>query len=556
MKRFIKIYSVFAALALSMASCKGFLEEYSQNLDYLKSAEDIEKTMLGEAYMIWTTSGSISNGPSGLTMYGSTATETYYYPFLHVMDDDCEETVFSNNQVADQYYSRLMLRCFYLWETETGLFRRSDGIKYEDYTFEKMYRHIGAANALIARVPVVRKKGKDLAWLERLDGELHHLRASHYLILAGVYGLPYRKATASTDLCVPVKTSEAVEDKAFSRNTCAQTYAQIVDDLNYAAAKLEAHEVTTADPLRVSYAATQALLSRVHLYMENYEEAITAADNVIATGLYSVKDLTSMTQSATTNIIGLLSSETIFTQACYQMPGIFMPDAPTLSGSLAHKYSCLFSFCASTDLLNKFETGDKRRDLVFYTGLDETGQPNARGRFYPDKYMSRSTDQKNEASGYATLRLPEVLLNKAEALAMLGRDQEARDVIADNLIDKRFTAATAGAQKAALNALSGDALKDYIRLERRRELCFEGHRWLDLRRYQVNSVYPLPESFTLVHQLYAYRTKDAMRPSGQVVLESYAKDPGSWVIPIPGYEIIMNDGTLENFPRATKTIVQ
>ena len=31
-------------------------------------------------------------------------------------------------------------------------------------------------------------------------------------------------------------------------------------------------------------------------------------------------------------------------------------------------------------------------------------------------------------------------------------------------------------------ALSGDALIEEIRAERRRELCFEGHRWFDLRR--------------------------------------------------------------------------
>lgn len=31
--------------------------------------------------------------------------------------------------------------------------------------------------------------------------------------------------------------------------------------------------------------------------------------------------------------------------------------------------------------------------------------------------------------------------------------------------------------------LSGDALLERIREERRSELCFEGHRWFDLRRY-------------------------------------------------------------------------
>lgn len=34
----------------------------------------------------------------------------------------------------------------------------------------------------------------------------------------------------------------------------------------------------------------------------------------------------------------------------------------------------------------------------------------------------------------------------------------------------------------------GDALVERIRLERRLELCFEGHRWFDLRRYGMPSI--------------------------------------------------------------------
>ena len=37
---------------------------------------------------------------------------------------------------------------------------------------------------------------------------------------------------------------------------------------------------------------------------------------------------------------------------------------------------------------------------------------------------------------------------------------------------------------------SGEELVNQIRLERRKELCFEGHRWFDLRRYSVCKKYP------------------------------------------------------------------
>ena len=37
---------------------------------------------------------------------------------------------------------------------------------------------------------------------------------------------------------------------------------------------------------------------------------------------------------------------------------------------------------------------------------------------------------------------------------------------------------------------SGEELVSQIRNERRKELCFEGHRWFDLRRYTVAEPYP------------------------------------------------------------------
>lgn len=42
---------------------------------------------------------------------------------------------------------------------------------------------------------------------------------------------------------------------------------------------------------------------------------------------------------------------------------------------------------------------------------------------------------------------------------------------------------------------SGNALIDLIRHERQRELCLEGHRWYDLRRYTVCEKYPWSKSF-------------------------------------------------------------
>lgn len=549
MKHSIIKVSILCVTALVTGSCsdflEGFLQEQSQNKSYVKTAKDVELTLRGSAYYGWP---SVSTGgASGLTGYGRALSADPNFPFISVMDDDCEETIYDNRVTSGVDYPRLMLRCFYKWDQENDLFHRTDGIKYTDYTWAQHYRFISRINALIYQIPIVAKKDNDSNSLEISDGQAHFMRAMHYFTLANIYGLPYCKATAKTDLCVPVKLTEMIEDKQFSRSTCEDTYKQIVSDLVYAAGKLEGKEHPSSVMFYPQeapyYEATQAMLSRVYLYMERYQDAIDAADNVIATGKYSVLDYRPVTQNVNMKLLYTTSPETIFTQGGYTMPGIFMTDKDS-----DYSAACPYSFCASPDLLRSFPPGDLRRSLVFFMGAP------SRERYYPDKFRPRLNEARLATGEYATLRLPEVLLNKAEALAMLGRDAEARAVIVDNLIDKRFTIEYAQAQKTALGALSGNALKDYIRAERRRELCFEGQRWYDLRRYQVNSVYPLT-NFSITHQLYRYFGTDQMREEGKVVLRSYAEEKGSWVIPIPASEIVINSGTLSNYPRPARSVI-
>ena len=43
---------------------------------------------------------------------------------------------------------------------------------------------------------------------------------------------------------------------------------------------------------------------------------------------------------------------------------------------------------------------------------------------------------------------------------------------------------------------SGESLVTLIRAERQRELCLEGHRWFDLRRYTVCEKYPYSKTIT------------------------------------------------------------
>ena len=128
-----------------------------------------------------------------------------------------------------------------------------------------------------------------------------------------------------------------------------------------------------------------------------------------------------------------------------------------------------------------------------------------------NKY-ERVTGENHISDGFL-LRASEAYLNLAEAQAMQGKDAEASATLA-RLQQRRIADYTP-------TPLTGAALVEEIRAERRREFCFEGQRWFDLRRYAVNSTRPQQKS--IVHVFNAYSNSNAFLTTHTFVLP--AGDP-------------------------------
>ena len=96
---------------------------------------------------------------------------------------------------------------------------------------------------------------------------------------------------------------------------------------------------------------------------------------------------------------------------------------------------------------------------------------------------------------------------------MQGKDAEASATLA-RLQQRRIA-------DYAPTPLTGAALVEEIRAERRREFCFEGQRWFDLRRYAVNATRPQQKS--IVHVFNAYSNSNAFLTTHTFVLP--AGDP-------------------------------
>ncbi len=521
-------------VSIILASCNNFLDEYSTDLRYCEKAQDLEYLMIGEAFL---------NTPS-LSIYSQATMDkyniegvvsSYNYPWLNVMDDDSEVFVWDyvSTDMATPLYK---LSGLHNWSNSPFIDVLSN--KWEDTQWEKMYKKIGALNSIIFQGEQLSdKKGEDLTLLSRISGEAYFLRAYYYFYLNNIYGLPYSKATASSDFGVPLKTSEVIEVKYFSRATNEAVYNQILSDLEKAANYLQGY--TPDKKLRVGIGAVKALQSRVYLYMERYDEAIKAAEECDKLS-YAILDLNTVTPNS--NVTSYSSKETIFTMGGNEIPAVFMDDSLSSWNGNDNRVS---AFKASGNLMNKYQPGDLRLKNFFYPSAKQDAP-------IPLKYKTwRTYNDPEVVSSVFAIRYPEVVLNRAEALAMIGRTEDARQTI-EQLRSKRF----ASASISDVPSTEKD-LVNFIRDERRRELCFEGHRWFDLRRYAVNSKYPLDNNFVIRHPSYSYDANSKINYlTGYFELESYEKDKAAWVVPVPDYVISYNRGAIKNLERKTRNLIK
>jgi len=186
---------------------------------------------------------------------------------------------------------------------------------------------------------------------------------------------------------------------------------------------------------------------------------------------------------------------------------------------------------ASADLIECYTQNDLRRQF-FLTEVEYT-------EYYDcNKYVKQEATNNANVSDNFMFRTAEAWLNLAEAYACMGgenNEQEARTAL-DRLRQHRIETSHYEA-----TALSGDALIEEIRAERRRELCFEGHRWFDLRRYTVSEKAPFTGSIRNTYSEYDYFWDDwewkyYWDVSSSSTYELTAGDP-AWTLQIP-YEVL------------------
>lgn len=531
MKKFI-IPFFLVIITTVFYSCDNFLEEYSQNKVYAKTATDLNELLIGNCYL-----GGFNTYPSYSSVMSLWTTDYGpLFPMIHVMDDDAEINLGTNgnfNFSASDMSSTNYLGSFYRWEEHP--FVDGQGNATEDTGWSRLYKHISILNVIIGYEDKIIEEEGDSEMLQTVVGESYFLRAYYYFILANVYGLPYSKRGADSDYSIPLKITEYIDDHYYERDNVGIVYQQMVSDLEASKTRLKGK--TPKNYHHAGYEAACALLSRIYLYMEEYQKAVEAAQEVKS---YSLLNLNN--PMPTYGIQSTSCPEIIFSVGCYSIPLIYCNDDWGQQPGWWN-YGVRNGFKASADLLTSYDSDDLRLEKYFTTSQSY-------GNKFPLKCsidLSAGGNNPENVSDLVSIRYSEVVLNEAEALAALGNDNDARKLI-NSLRQNRYTTSV-----ASTTNLSGDDLLQFIREERRRELCFEGHRWFDLRRYAVNERLPFQKQISHVNIV---SSGDDYVPNGRYVLASYNENRGAWVLPIPTYEIEFNNGSLTNEERKPAELIR
>ena len=325
---------------------------------------------------------------------------------------------------------------------------------------------------------------------EHLKGEAYTLRGFYYFMLVNFFGMPYNFGDPQQNLGVPLKLDSGVTDDRLARNSVAECYEQIERDLLRGTELMRRNASEQSLQItRLGYLAGYALLSRMYLYMEDYDKALAYADSVLAEN----PELLDLNLSTSNNVYYSSSPEAIWVSV--ETYGDFntggrMPYTP--SESLLAVYG--EDIDGQNDLRDDYNHTDGFT-TVASSFLRQGRLSNAETGAYEYwvSYIMKGSFVTTTNYYNAGVRVAELYLNRAEVLARryaeTGNTEDGEAALAALNTLRRNRFATGYVDKQLSDFADGEALLDFCLRERRRELCAEGnHRWFDLRRLGMPSI--------------------------------------------------------------------
>ena len=382
------------------------------------------------------------------------------------------------------------------------------------------YGIIASANAILQTIDAA-DITEDVK--KNVKGQALFLRAYSFFELVQYFG----------DVPFPLTAANSLESAQLPRTKKEDIYTQIITDATSAVSLLP--KKADQEKGRVSTGSANMLLGYIYMTLKQYPQA-EAAFKLVDNGDYSlVTDYADIFNPLNKN-----NSESIF-EAQYlegdnglqsNFAYFFAPklaDASLISNMPSNaqtRNTGGWNF-PSASLIAAYETGDKRKSatLALNTIADINGIVSP---FYCKKYLHTHSQDRNTNDNWPVYRYADALLLLAEALNEQGKSGEAVPYI--------VKVRTRAGLTMPFTVTNQAALRDTIAHERRVELAFENHRWLDLVR-----------TGKAVSVMNSYGASIKSNPAYTYLLPaSYNVTDNRLLFPIPASERIKNPALTQN----------
>lgn len=354
---------------------------------------------------------------------------------LHVLGDEVQIKTSILGDASDNW-NVLRYTGFYTWQPDMW---EGENIALVT-TYQVLYSQVMVMNAILDGIDNAEgsQEEKDIIKAEALG-----IRGFYYHVLVNLFGEPYnynRKA-----LGVPLKLTAGLIENGITRDNVEVVYNQIVKDLEESSRLFRMYPKQRGS-YRMNGTTADILLSRVYLHMEEWEKSIIASTRAIETA----EGLTDYTK---------LAEGVKFVTASYDNSEVewLYGNRIDWSGGPFEPANTLWAAFGDNDC----------RDELWLTGMYINKIEPA---VYKDPCLA--------------VRISEAYLNRAEAHVLSTRADKKSVALEDLNYLRRHRIVGYN----DVNIEDEEQLLDEIREERRRELCFDGLRWFDLRRYGMPSI--------------------------------------------------------------------
>lgn len=375
----------------------------------------------------------------------------------------------------------------------------ASNFQFGSWWWTRLYRGIFYANVAIANIDQLTDATD--AEKNQMLAEARFLRAYYYFELVRSYG------------GVPLRT-EPNQEKEQARASAEEVYALIEEDYQFAAQNLpEKSAYPDADMGRATRGAAQALLGKVYLYQQKWQQAKGEFQKVINSSEYSLASeyrpqFTVAGENGVESIFEIQFFENESESNTWRNGGNF-----TTVFIMPRNIWGWGLMQPTKDLYDAYETGDPRREATIIVkgevieGEVQDGSDDQTGFYSRKDFLPPSERPKlrvtNSPLNEIIIRLADVYLMYAEVAYHLGDEAMARTYV--NKIRERARGGNSNILPDV--TVSGAALLSAIYHERRVELGLEHHRYWDVIRTGrgkellhsnftpgKNELFPIPQS--------------------------------------------------------------